>query len=65
MNEFTKKELEQLYAVCILHDPELISPLRSKLFSMVTNYCEHRPYILIGGSEGTRIKCSACERELM
>lgn len=41
MNDFTKDELQQLYALSLVHENKCISPLRTKIQSMIDNYCEH------------------------
>lgn len=48
MNDFTKDELQKLYALALIHDNETVSDLRKKLLSMIDNYCEHESEIDIG-----------------
>ena len=70
MNDFTKEELEEIQEIarhCGKQSVEtkhnLTYQVKCKVESMLDNYCEHQPVVMIN-SDGS-CKCSACGRVLL
>lgn len=63
MNDFTKEELQIIYANSNPCVSDEMRPILDKIQSMIDNYCEHE-WAYYFSCDGSDVKCMKCGRKL-